>query len=119
MATGNAASIFPQGYVADVVQAVFNSPVSAPELQEHFCRGLLGSKTGYGIRCFGGSYAGLDARSVYATDLSCAWPIKVAVDARGGEQVSFLDAVAVDVRLFCFLDFSLPAFLLQGGKPAQ
>ena len=118
MAAGHAARVFPERDVSDVVQAVLDAPVPAPDLLERLRVCLLGCEAGDGVRRFVRGVAVFAPRAVDAADLADARPVEVFVDAVGRVQMPGFDTAAVEVGLLVLADLSLPALCLEGGKRA-
>lgn len=107
-ALAHAAAILVEGDVADPVQAVFDAPVAAVELDEALGGGLLWGQAGDEIGPLGGGTAFSVDGALDAGDLGEVGEVEVVVEEGGGPGGTQLDAPVALIGL-----------LGRGGKPTS
>lgn len=111
--------IFAKRIVPHPMQAVFNVPMVAPQVQKYFGIGTGWRKTGDGV----GRFPRLDtldkAGAFELADLACARPVEITGKPIRAENMARLDPVAVGIEGLVFANLSLPRALFRGGKKVR
>ena len=107
----DAAAIFVVGYVADVMQLVFNSPVSPIDFKESFWTGFLGRKAGNAAHYFVAQRFSrkIRCRALYPHNLFLIRELKVSFEFGAGPDSSGLDPTMSFVHRFMLRGEKLPA----------
>jgi hypothetical protein len=100
VASADAAAVFVEGPVEDVMATVLDTPVPAIELEEPLGVGLLGRATGETVGEFDAALAGLFVEALALDDegLPDMGEVEVPVEGRGGPDPAGFDPAVVRRR---------------------